>query len=173
VLATAETLLALRDKYVEIRRLRVEDEAGGGADPKREMAALAQRFPGALRELDELPMPEIEQRLAQLDAVVERGAEAPEWARLQISYHGLMRAVLRIKRIAQGRAVADVDRVLADLRERYEPAGDEPALASLDRAAIAEILEPQGGRLNPWVFARVAALHGVEVDRVRRALFLR
>jgi hypothetical protein len=173
VLATPDTLRALRDKYLEIKRLRVEHEAGGAADPRREMAALAQRFPGALRELDELPMPEIEQRLAQLDAVVERAAEVPEWARLQISYHGLLRVALRIKRVAQGRALADADRVLAELREWYEPAADEPALASLDRAAVAEILEPPGGRLNPWVFARVAALHGVEPDRVHRALFLR
>jgi hypothetical protein len=170
---TAETLRALRGKYVEIKRLRVEEQEGRGSDPRREMAALAQRFPGALRELDELPMPEIEQRLAQLEAAVERGAAVPEWARLQISYHGLMRVALRIKRISTGPARADVDRVLAELREWYEPAADEPSLVSLDRAAVRAILEPEGGRLNPWVFARVAALHGVDADRVRRALFLR
>lgn len=173
MLVTAESVSALREKYLEIRRLRVEHAAGLEADPRRELAALARRFPGALRELDELPMPEIERRLLALDTIVERGAEVPEWVRLQIGYHGLMRAALRIKRFARGRTGADADNVLAELRACYVPASDEPALASFDRAALYAILEPEQGRLNPWVFARVAELYGVPPERVRFALFLR
>jgi hypothetical protein len=137
------------------------------------MASLAQRFPGALRECDELPIEEIERRLAALERALAQRAPAPEWAVLQIGYHGFMRAVLRIKRLAGGRGAEHAAAVLAELARSYEPAADEPPLASFDEAAIAVILDPPDGRLNPWVYARVAAQHGVPPDRVRSSLFLR
>ena len=168
---TVETVRALRDKYREIKRLRDEHARGDEVDPRRAMAELARRFPGALRELDALPMSQIEERLALLEATVERGAPPPEWARLQIAYHGLMRAALRIKRLITLRA--DASSMLAAIADGYVPAADEPPLASLDYATLAAIARPVGGRLNPWVFERVASAHGVHADAVRRALFLR
>ncbi len=174
VQVTAETVRALRDKYREIKRLRDADAAGVIADPRREMAALAQRFPGALRELDELPMDQIEARLFALEQLDDSAhAQAvPQWVRLQIGYHGCMRAVLRIKRMAAD-VGDDAAALLHALSLQYEPAADEPPLASFDRAAVDAILRPDGGRLNPWVYARVAAACGVEPDDVRRALFVR
>lgn len=168
---TVEGLRALRDKYREIKRLRDQHAAGESADPRAAMAALAHRFPGALRELDELPMPIIEERLAALDASIADPSAAPEWARLQIAYHGSMRAALRIKRIA-GRAGDDAG-VLHAIASAYVPAADEPPLSSFDGEAIAAIARPVGGRLNPWVFQRVASACGVSVETVRRALFSR
>jgi hypothetical protein len=173
MVAGAESVHALREKYREMRRLRFEAHTARDIEPRAALLALARRFPGALRELDQLPMPEIERRLAALDAVLEHDARAPEWVALQISYHGTMRAVLRIKRIARGRTRADAELVLAELRLAYVAAHDEPPLAALDRAALEAILQPAQGRLNPWVFARVAELHGVTPDQVRSALFLR
>jgi hypothetical protein len=173
VQVTDHTLRALREKYLEIKRLRVLAQTGSEPDPRSDMAALAQRFPGALRELDALPMPEIERRLSLLDAVVDRSAQVPRWVQLQISYHGLMRAALRIKRIAAGRDRNDVERVLAELSERYRAEPDEPELASFDHAALEAILEPAAGRLNPWVFARLALLHGMSAEDVRDAVFPR
>jgi hypothetical protein len=172
-MVTADTLAALRDKYREIKRLRDEDAAGVAADPKLDMAELARRFPGALRELDELPREEIERRLASLESAVAGRAAPPPWAALQIGYHGWMRVALRIKRLAAGRRAAEVAAVARELAASYAPAPDEPALALLDHAALSAILEPDAGRLNPWVFARVAREHGVSVDTVRFALFLR
>lgn len=169
----AELLSALRDKYREIKRLRDAAAAGSTLDPKTEMVELARRFPGALRELDELPMQHIEQRLAALEAAADARAEPPAWAALQITYHGWMRAVLRVKRLAAGRRGAQAEAVLGELSHRYLPEPDEPPLERLDRAALEAILEPPEGRLNPWVFARVAEQHGVDPDTVRRALFLR
>jgi hypothetical protein len=184
VRVTDETVRALRDKYLEIKRLRDADAAGILPDPRAEMAALARRFPGALRELDELPMDQIEARLHALEQLNERmhaqactasalegSAVVPQWVRLQIGYHGLMRAVLRIKRSAA--PAEDAAALRARLAREYVPAADEPALESLDHAALEAILRPQGGRLNPWVFARVAAACGVQADDVRRALFVR
>ena len=168
-----DPLRALRDKYREIKRLRDEAAAGLARDPQPEMAELARRFPGALRELDELPMPAIEQRLAALEAALQPGGVEPPWARLQIGYHSWMRVALRIKRLAQGRGSEHAAAVLRELQAEYRPAADEPPLESLDLVLVAAVLEPNQGRLNPWVYARVAAENGVDPDSVRRSLFLR
>ena len=157
----ADTLRALRDKYRDIKRLRDEDAAGLNVDPKAQLAELARRFPGALRELDELPMEDIAQRLAVLETVVAERGPAPQWA------------ALRIKRLAAGRRAAHVGAVRRELESAYRPEPDEPPLASFDHAVLLAILEPNAGRLNPWVFARVALEHGVDPETVQRALFLR
>jgi hypothetical protein len=171
--ASDAAVVTLLDKYREIKRLRDEHVSGEEQDPRPQLRALAARFPGALRELDELPMAEIEARLAVLRDVLARARPAPAWVALQLAYHGWMRAALRIKRIARGRDSAHADAVLAELPERYAPDAYDPPLASFDRAMITAILEPLDGRLNPWVYAQVAATAGVDPDAVRRALFLR
>jgi hypothetical protein len=171
--ASEAAVMALLDKYREIKRLREEHTRGDEQDPRPQLRELAARFPGALRELDELPMDVIDERLSSLHDVLARVHPAPPWVALQLGYHGWMRAALRIKLIARGRDSAHIDSVLAELRQRYAPGAYDPPLASLDRAAVSAILEPLDGRLNPWVFARVAAVAGVEPDAVRRALFLR
>ena len=171
--ATEPALTALREKYREIKRLRDEHARGSGDDPKARMKALALRFPGALRELDELPMELVELRLATLEAVVMGALPAPEWATLQIGYHALMRLALRIKRMARHECDDRVGAILVELAAERLGVCGEPLLRGLDRAAIEAILKPEGGRLNPWVYRQVAALHGVEPENVRRALFLR
>jgi len=168
-----DNVVALRDKYRQMRHMRELDAAGASPDPRREMAELARRFPGALRELDELPMHEIERRLSVLESVIDAGSSAPDWVRLQIGYHGLMRAALRIKRWFSRGEPGDADALLLELAVRYVPAADEPPLASFDHAALRAILEPADGRLNPWVFARVAEACGVDPATVRDALFWR
>src|SRR5262249_41169035 len=152
--------------------LRTEQASDPECDPRVALGALALRFPGALRELDQLPLGDIEQRLAALEAVLAGTLAVQLWMRLQVSYHGFMRAALRIKRIALTEQ-RDHARVWNALSEHYRPAADEPPLASLDAAAIAAILKPPSGRLNPFVYARVADEHGVEVEQVREALFPR
>jgi hypothetical protein len=169
VSATPETVSGLRDKYREIKRLR---EAEGRADnrtARAQMAALAQRFPGALRELDRLPLHVIDERLTLLERSLECDEPLPSWAPLQISYHGLMRAALRIKRMFAGHGGAA--NALSELASRYVPAADEPPLASLDGPALEAILAPTAGRLNPWAHSWVAAQHNVSIERVRDAFF--
>lgn len=181
---TPDMIAVLRDKYLEIKRLRVEDQAcaarGLAHDPKVAMAALARRFPGALRELDELPMASIDARLAELEAALVAHA-VPEWAALQVAYHGTYRLALRIKRRSARKGPLDdaaLDRAIAELcalaagRAAAE-APDEPALAELDLADLRAILRPAGGRLHPWVLGYVARAAGVSPLRVAEALFLR
>lgn len=162
---------ALLDKYRVMRRMRAEDAAGLALDPKPEMRALAARFPGALREIDEIPFERIEARIGALEAVLRADMEVPSWARYAVDYHAWLRAALRIKRLCVGCAtLADA---LARARTSYAPADDEPSLDSIGETGIAAIVRPEVGRLNPWVYARVAELHGVTPDDVRLALFAR
>ena len=180
---TLEMIAVLREKYREIKRLRTVDAEhvahGRAHDPKPEMAALARRFPGALRELDELPMAEVDARLAELDAALA-AQRVPEWAALQVAYHGTYRFALRIKRRAARKGALDdsalrhaIERLLALTEGELASEPDEPRIADFDAATLRAIVRPAGGRLQPWVFAHVARTLGVEPDAVSAALFAR
>lgn len=161
---------ALRDKYAEMSRMRREHADGLAHDPRDEMRALARRFPGALREIDELPLEVIEARVRTLDEVAAGRDAPPEWATYFVDYHGWLRAALRIKRACLG--CDGVEAAVERVRAAYRPEPDEPpAELVCDRAVVQAIVRPSGGRLNRWVFARVAELHGVSPAHVRRALF--
>jgi hypothetical protein len=165
----APAYLALREKYLEMHRLRRAHVAGEDGDPRPALRDLAARFPGALREIDRIPLEEIELRIVALEAVVAGEAEAPVWARYAVSYHGTMRAVLRIKRLSLG--CATLDEALARVGASYVAAHDEPPLERFDAPTLARIVRPQRGRLNPFVLAEVARAHISTVEEIERALF--
>lgn len=180
---TLEMIAVLREKYREIKRLRAVDNEhrtrAVAHDPKREMAALARRFPGALRELDELPLHVIDERLALLDAAL-RDQSVPEWAALQVGYHGAYRFALRIKRRVAGKGALDtaaLEALLAALHAEPVAHQDaelwEPSLAQLDLAELRAIVRPRDGRLHSWVLQHVAARAGVPAAAISAALFLR
>jgi hypothetical protein len=163
-------LTALRTKYRTLRALRTAAATPPKDELRAQLAALAQAFPGALRELDQLPLACIEARLSAIDRALEE--DAPEiWMTLQIGYHGFMRAVLRIRR--QTRQHATASELTAAVALTYTPAEDEPPAARFDRAALEIIRNPPAGRLNPWVLAEVAKDHGVTPAMVQESLFLR
>lgn len=175
---SVDAVRGLRDKYRELHALRLEHARGETNAPELRMRALARRFPGALRELDELPLPLIEERLRALDEALAHGPpfSAWPWIGLQVGYHAWMRAALRVKRLSRGRRGEALDAVLVELAaaSAVEPA-DASGLEAprFDRAAVAIILQPPGGRLGPWVLSEVARVAGVDPEAVRRALFLR
>lgn len=80
----------LRAKYAEMLALRRAHDAGEAGDPTPRLRALAARFPGALRELDELPMQELERRVAYLEAACVGAVGAEPWAPLLHRYHELL-----------------------------------------------------------------------------------
>jgi hypothetical protein len=90
---------------------------------------------------------------------------------LQASYHGYMRAALRLRRALRSRGTLEVPDDATALG--YQAAADEPRAVDLNAAALRAIAKPDGGRLNPWVFKEVAKLHGATPDEVRVALFVR
>lgn len=157
----------LRDKYVEMRAMRVAHARGEGGDPRERMRALAARFPGALREIDELPLEVIEARIEELDAALAGHHEAPRWAVLLERYHAWMRAVLAIRRAAG--AARDHARALAWIEGAPEEHGG-PRREEL-RAALDAILRPPAGRLSRWIFERLGREEGLEASQVEAALF--
>ncbi|MFO0665965.1 MAG: hypothetical protein U0174_18585 [Polyangiaceae bacterium] len=77
-------------KYEELLRLRRAATHGNGESPRAELRALSAEFPGSLRELDRLPIREIERRIATL-----RGAQPDKMLETIALYHRRMREALR------------------------------------------------------------------------------
>lgn len=167
--ADRDALRSLREKYLALERLRQADADGGGGDPRAEMAALAARFPGALRELDRLPLDEIDARLDTLGHAIDADARAPDWVRWQVALHGWLRAALRIRRLARG--VASPEVALARVHAGYVAGPDEPPLTRVDAAFVAAVLHPPEGRLTRWAYVRVAAEFGTTPAAVEDAVF--
>lgn len=167
-----ETLVMLRGKYQRMLEMRrVHDSCGCvDHDPREQMRALAAEFPGALREIDELPLSMIEQRIDQLGGVIDQRDDLAPWMLWMVDYHGHLRAALRIKRM--GLSLDELDVALARVERDYVPARDEPPVDTFsNREALSAVLKPVEGRLNLWVFARIADRHSVGVDEIQNGLF--
>jgi len=129
--------------------------------------ALAEEFPGALNELDMLPLDEIDRRQATLEDAA-RGAPIEPWMAWLHGYHSLMRAALRVK----GRLlkVRDVTEARADaLAAEATTCAGTP----IDSAFVRAIARPPGGRITPVVLERLSALFGAEPDVILDELFPR
>lgn len=145
-------LPALREKYREMKRLRVAHAAGEDGDPRPAMRALAARFPGALREIDELPMELIDARLAAVEGAMA-GAEPEGWMIALGRYHAWMRLALRLRlACAHDRRVEAARAWLAGASREH---ADDVDPSELDEAMLGAILRPPGGRLHGVVLARV------------------
>lgn len=172
-----EELTELLRKYDRLAELRQKRDAGGGVAPRGELLALARAFPGALRELDTLPMAVIEARREALHLAVA-GDPATEWMTWMIAYHATMRAALFLKaRLARTR-----DTKTNDSATRGEPSSDDPfsELADdasrrfdlpIDVAFVRAVARPPARRVNAAVFERLGNELGVAPDVMWEALF--
>lgn len=145
---------ALARKYaalVALRRRRDDggDPAGGGA-----LRALAAEFPGCLRELDTLGLPELERRAK---ACADPTCDEP-WLDWIAAYHALMRAAFAV------RAEAGTPEELATRASRA-------AGVTLDEAFVAAVLSPPQGRVGVVVLRALAARFGVPAPEIASALF--
>ncbi len=160
-------LLRLAEKYRTLAELRRERARGAAVPERAVFKALADEFPGCLKELDTLPLEEIDARAAAL-ATAAAGGPILDWMAWLAGYHALLRAALRIRiRSTRSRAVDEARAVsLADDAAAHSG-------AAVDVAFVRAVLRPPGGRINPVVFARLAHLHGAEAAAIKRALFPR
>jgi hypothetical protein len=166
-----KTLEDLRDKYLEILAMRVAARAGDedDADVRARMAHLASRFPGALRELDDLELDEIRRRIAALDAVLREESGVERWMEAVALFHALARGALCAKRWLLGRK-----RVDAEVERAY--AVEVAALAFPDDARawafdLGRIASPPHGRVSSAVFARMADHLGTTEREAKRLVF--
>jgi hypothetical protein len=136
-------------------------------DPRAAMAELARTYPGALREIDELPLALIHARIDELRAAETDATSIAPWMIAQSRFHALARGALAVKRWLEGRAVTPaLDESFASALAALPFAED----AELWRSDLAAIASPPRGRLMVLVYARLARELGTDVTSVRAAV---
>lgn len=153
MIGVAETLL---DKYQRMLALRQAHARGEPVDTAA-VRALAHDYPGALRELDRIPLDELEARVRGL-----AHGDAPPWAEPMVAHHRWLAAALRVRRVA-GR---DRDRD----RAAVAWAAEAPLLGGAPED-LDFLLDPPEGRLSGWVVARLAKARDEPPSAVREAIF--
>lgn len=166
-------LRALHDKYERMLRLRelherAKHEAGfEEPDPRGAMAALARLFPGALREIDELPIAVIRARIDEIAAAERDESRVAPWMNAHVAFHRLARGALAVKRWLCGRPLTpELERAFLVAL----PALSEADEASLWADELAAIACPPRGRVMDLVYARLARELDVDVISARAAV---
>jgi len=156
-------LPALARKYELLSDLRHERVG----EPQKVLRPLAREFPGALRELDCLPLSSLELRLAAVrDA--ERGGTEECWIEWMLAYHESMRLALAIKERLRGVRHEDTECLQRIAREL---SAERKQSCSAD--FVARVARPPGGRLNRLVFALLEQQFGRPGVELERTLFPR
>jgi hypothetical protein len=147
-----EAMKALRDLHARAK----EDPSFHEPDPKVQLAALADAFPGALREIDELPIETIAERIAALAAAENDEVAIAPWMIVQTTFHRLARGALATKRWLNGRKdPTEEDRAsFVCALDRGEVGHASDARYWID--ALATIARPPDGRLMRVVWEHVA-----------------
>lgn len=147
-------LRELRLKYLTMRAMRTATTIA----PRDELRAFSQRWPGALAEIDRIPMTLIEQRIAELDRAIEGSSREPPpmWARAWILTHRRLRGALAIKLWLKGRRTLDDDETRLLAQAQFPPESE------LYRARLDEVASPPEGRVMELVLRDVAAELGLE-----------
>jgi hypothetical protein len=164
-----EALQDLHVKYMEMRRLRILAIESPTTDPRQSMADLAARFPGALREIDELPLDAIDRKLKDLARAIDGDAQIAPWMKATARFHELTRGVLAVKRWLAGKKQIDAA-IRAELEKvaRDLPYAADVAVWIGDLEAIAN---PPRGRVTDLVFARIASELAIDESAARRLVF--
>lgn len=161
-------LRTLRDKYeqmLHLRLLQAEERIRADvlrAPPRARLVRLAQEFPGALRELDQLPLEKIVQRITAIRAAEANPEQAETWMRVQIAFHRLLRGALALKRWIAGRPLTT-----SLQRELERRLGAMPLEAQAWASDLTSIANPPRGRLVDVVFGRLAREFDVPEDVAR------
>jgi len=160
-------LAELLQKYEVMLRLRRDDTAGLAGDPRPAMLELARRFPGSLRQLDELPFEVLEERSLALATATADPSRALPWMQACAIFHRLMRGALAAKRWLRGRK--EVDEGMADAFRHALPEMGEDAGAWVE--LLPTLARPPGRRVSDLVLSRTAATMGIAAEEAKRLIF--
>jgi hypothetical protein len=122
-------------------------------------------MPGALYELDRLPLADIDARRAALAEALRGGPIAP-WMTAMAAYHALYRAALFVKARTPKSHSPGPEEAAALARSAGRHASIE-----VTPAFVCAVAAPAGGRIGPIVLAEVAARAGEPEPAVREAMF--
>jgi hypothetical protein len=170
-----EDLRELRGKYAEMLSMRQEHARGGEeeaharARARKRMAELAARFPGALREIDDLELGTIRTRIAALDAAARGEGPSEPWMEAMARFHSLARGALCAKRWLAGRK--QIDGAVARAFAQEARGLPFPLDAQAWTADLARVAAPPRGRIMDMVFARLAVELGTSERDARRLIF--
>jgi hypothetical protein len=177
---TRDTLEQLRRKYSEMLSMRLAHDSGADTEARarQRMAELASRFPGALREIDELELAVIRERIGRLEAALQGAAPVERWMQAVGLFHSLARGALRAKRWLAGRKTVDAVTVLqyendvgGDARADHAEDGGAFADGRVWTSELARIAAPPRGRIMDLVFARLAQTLGITEREARHLVF--
>lgn len=166
----AEAAELLR-KYKEMLSMRLAHAAGleAPAQVRAQMIALSARFPGALREIDEMELDELRRRIAKLEGVLSGDCLPEPWMRAMAAFHALARGALVAKRWLGGRKQIDesVERGYVDALEHL----DFPDDARVWKSDLRLVASPPQGRMTVLVLSRVAGALGITEQQARGLVF--
>jgi hypothetical protein len=151
---------ALERKYGALVELRRRRDAGGDPMGGGGLRALAAEFPGCLRELDTLGLPELERR-ARVAADAAAGAPGEPWLSWIGAYHALLRGALAVRAPAGAAGGAATRATLASAA----------AGLAIDETFVAAVLTPPGGRIGVVVLRALAVRFGVPAATIAAELF--
>jgi hypothetical protein len=158
-------LLALARKYRALSELRRAQYQMTFAEVRGPLRELSREFPGSLRELDSLPLEEIEHKGELLEQAA-RGARLEPWMTWMHAYHLTMRAALAVKLKLAGRRL--ISETLA-LQIAGEVSTEVGYRCDLD--FVLAVARPPDGRINPVVFRRLGVMFDAEPESLVHALF--
>lgn len=162
-----EALADLASKYETLSELRRARTRGEPIPARSTFKSLADRFPGALQELDVLPLELIEARAEALRASAASGSIEP-WMAWMIAYHALLRAALRVRlRSLKQREITD------ERAEELAADASRHAGIGVDEGFVRATLRPPAGRLANVVYMRLEATFSLPASVIRAALFPR
>jgi hypothetical protein len=164
---TREELLRLEAKYETILDLRYARERGEPLPERAVFKALADEFPGVLKELDTLRLEVVAARSEALGVAVGGGA-IERWIVWMVAYHKLFRAALWIKL----RTPKHSD--LADEQLAHWVSGVTAEFGiDIDHAFVMDVIYPPRGRINGVVLERLELMFGVPAADIQAELFPR
>lgn len=164
-----ERLSRLLHKYDTLAALRRARSQGAPLPEKKVFRDLASEMPGALHELDRLPLDVIEARRTALREALEgalQDAPPAPWMRAMSDYHALYRAALFVK-VRVPRAQPLTDELAATLADK----ASHHAKIPVDAAFVRSVARPPGGRIGAVVLAETAARAGQPSSAVLKAIF--
>jgi hypothetical protein len=166
--AALEELLA---KYAQMLAMRMAHASPDedAHEARLRMAELAFRFPGALRELDDMDIAEIRNRIRLVHKVLREHHEVEPWMEAMVLFHAMTRGALCAKRWLGRRK--RIDPAMENAFAQSIPALAFPEDARAWTGDLARIASPPRGRVTDVVFARLAESLGTSQDAARRLVF--
>jgi hypothetical protein len=158
-------LIALSRKYQMLGELRRSQYLVSRLEARPSLQRVASEFPGALRELDILPLEEIDRRAEALLAA-SRSGQTERWMEWLQEYHVTLRAALSVKRRLAGRRSIGEE----DARRLALSLHDEDG-RNWDAEFVLSVLRPPEGRINRVVFRRLESSFGETQLVITQTLF--